>query len=579
MASRAFSRINRSSSRLLLAAASVSLPLLTGCDNPTQSADRQVDAQIASAQTKPDAAGAQNALDAAVRVTGASTAEKLRAKALQATSQLQAAQELSRTVSRRSAVIDSIASEISGLAGQIAANNARVAALKLYDPAKLQDAIKTQTTAITGSDDKPDWVKSDAGTLDSLAANDKQAAALQQQISQLQDTIKTETDQRTKLLTDADKQSEQSEREKGQKSVDLFVQGSDNRKKAADLSVKLDQDNVQLARAQADLSLHQGQQASLQGSLKQLGDRSANVDERWKAVQAEIDSINTDSKKIAGDESSTPPFDIAHNDIDSKTADGKYTEGVVSGDTIASKAVALAALVKKNTEQRSAASTKFDSAIDFYKEAYALANTFKTEVSSRLNTADAQKPEHEIWESEKDWLDPTTYKYLQADAELQRAELIARKAGEEKTRFELSTKLKKPLEDAQLTVPGALADDAALESTYKETQKTALDLFGAPDSANSNGGAAGAIGDLANLEQGAAPREIKTAASMDLIFAYYAASLLEEAADDTQKATDLLNQARTKADAEQANNAYLPSMPDALAPAPAPATPGGAAPR
>ncbi len=551
MPSRAFPRFNRSV--VLFAASMAVLPLLSGCDNATHSSDLQVDAQITAASSK-DRAAAHADFESAAKSSTATPAARLKAKALLADNELQTAQELAATVARREAVIDRLALEINGLGTQIKGNNTQIAALKLYEPSKVSDSIKEKTSAITGTETKPDWYKSETGSLDSLLANDKQATTLADQVSQLTASIKSETDQRTQLLNDADKLNEQSEREKGQKSVDLYTEGSNDRKKAADLTTKLDQDNVLLTRAQADLALRQGQQESLKGSIKLMGDRASAVDERWKAVQGQIETLNTASKTLAGDETAAAPVDAGKDDIESS----KLT-------SISAKVAALDSLVKKNHADRGLALTHFDTAIGFYKDAFGLANDFKRDLSARMSTADAQKPEHDLWQHQLNWLDSTTYRYLQADAELQKAEFFARRADEEKTRQSLAANLKKPMEDGQLAVPTLLTQDD-LETALKDTQKLSRDGF------------ATAIDDLKSIEEGAAQPEIKSAAGLQLIFAYYSSSLLESAAGDAQKSTDLLGLAKEKVQAAQANNVYIPSLPAELAPASPPA-PAGTLPR
>ncbi len=555
MPSRAFSRFSRLTWVMLLTGGLGGA--LAGCDyidSATSKADKRVNATLteAESQMQINPASAQGDVETAVKETGASTVQQLRAKVLQADGELKLAQDLAVQVARRQAIIDGLSTQITGLANQIQVSNDRAAALKKHAPDQLQDLIKQDTANITGSDTKPDWYKTDATSLASLAADEKQAAALQQQISKLQDTIKSETDQRTKLLNDADHSNEQSEREKGQKALDLFVQGSDARKQAADLSVKLDEHNVQLSRAQADLAMLQGQHEKLAAAIKMLGDRSVTVDDRWKAVQSEIDQINAASKSILGDDSA--PAYVLPTD---EKAD------IESGTTIASKAAVIAALVQKNHQQRITAETHFNSAIDQYGQAYQLAGKFKAELAPRIASASDQKPEYDVWKEQLRDLDPATYGYLKGDAQLQKAEFYAGHAAEDKTLLDLTTNIKPILDTAQLTMPSPLVF-TDLDSDMKTAQGLARDNFKL------------AADQFSNITEGASEPENKLAAQMQLIYTHYGWALLETAANDPQTAGSQMELARSAVSLATGSNAYLPLLPPELATAgaAAPGAPG-----
>jgi len=360
---------------LLLGIASSAVLLLGGCDTDSGKADKTVGAQLddASAHMTGSAGDLMNAnksLGDASRDVTTSLPVQLRAKSLLADSELRLAQELVTQILANDAQIDRLVREIDLLGNHIESNSQMAASLAKYEPTALQDALAQNKKAVSGSDAKPDWYKSDAGTLASLAAVDSRVKDLAGKISALQNTIKTESDQRNQLLAQADKSTQASQHEAGQKSVDLYVQGSNARKQAADLTVKIDNDNAGLSQDQADLAVVQGQHDSLTAALKSLDDKSVAFDTDWKAVQARQGQLIVDSKKTLGKD----PVDAPEID---KNGD------LTTDQTVGSKASAIAdrtkGLAKKNHDLRALAETHFNNAVGKYRDAFDLANKIKQE--------------------------------------------------------------------------------------------------------------------------------------------------------------------------------------------------------
>lgn len=538
---------------LVFGLASSSL-FLAGCDSATSKSDKAIAEQLDDAALKMDGtvtdrASAHNEIDVAAKDTTDSLPLQIRAKAMLAESELRIAQGIALKVQQNDVIIDRLTREIGLLGNNIQANNSRAAALAKLEPTELQAAVAQKQAAVKGSDDKPDWYKSADTALPSLAAGDKQTAAIQTQISQLQDTIKSETDQRNQLVEQADKLTEQSYHEKKDKSVDLFKQGSDARKQAADLTVKLDQDNVALGRAQADLAVQNAAHESLTATLKGFDDKSAFFAKDWSDTQAEIAKLNEKSKSFLGD---PDPVDIPKKDP--KTGD--IPTNPKTDNTIGWKSAAIAELVKENHDLRAAAEPHFNSAKGQYRAAAELAQKLLTEIKEK----EAKRPDPEsnpdapAWDVEKYALDPASYRFLEADADLQKAAFLAQSAEEAKVRLDALGKIKPALLLAQLTVPEKMDDaDGSIALQLKKDLASADETF------------LDATDLLTGIYQGTGTAEQKAAAQVQQIFAQYGWASLENAMGDSQKAAEHMSYAHNAVTAATTDNAAIPPLPPELA--------------
>jgi hypothetical protein len=534
------------------------LLLTGGCDSESGKADKTLSAQLddASGQmtgTEADRVTANHTLGDAARDNTASDPVQLRAKALLANSELQLAQGMVKQIAVNDVQIQRLVREIDLLSLQIDSNNRTIAAMAKHDPSALQDAVAQKKSDVTGSDSKPDWYKSDAGTLSSLTAVDSQLKDLQGKIAQLQDTIKSESDQRNQLLDQADKSSQQSQHEQGQKSVDLYTAGSTARKQAADLTVKIDNDNAQLASEQADLTVLQGQQDSLNSALKTFDSKSSAIDSDWKQVQAEQTELGEDSKKVLGDDPVNAPDFIKNGDLPTE-------------ETIGSKASAVFALAKKNLALRGNAESHFNSAIGKFGEAVSLATKIRSDLGDLSSKADPQRPDVIAWQQEQDAFDPSSFRFLQADAQLQAAEFYSASASEAKTRLDMMERIKPIIQQAKLSLLPTLDDsDSSVSDQMKKAQSSARDAY------------KNASDLLSKITDGVASADEKNGAQVQQIFAQYGLYLLEQTTGDPADAQDApshLGLARTAVTTAIADGTTLPSLPKDLIPAPA-AAPGG----
>jgi hypothetical protein len=538
--------------------------LAGGCDTDAGRADRRVNDDL---QQAADAGGASQgdqahaALDAAARESGASLPEQIRAKAILAAAELRSADELAATAATNAGQVDRVCGEINILIQGVAADNQLIASLGGYQPQPVLDALKQQATAVAGSDDKPDWVKTDANSLSATAATDKAAAALQAQVNQLDQQVKAETDQRNDLLAKADTFAADAGRAQHQKSVDLFVQGAGARKQAADLAVKIDQDDAQLTQAKADLAVLSAHQDALKAAGKGIDARTSAVNDGWSAIGEQITAIKAHSAAQMGDVPDAP-------------AQGKGDNGIVPA-TINAQAAQLAALLKRNNDVREGvrpkAETAFNDAIGHYKDALGRATELKTQLGDATHLGSPDRPERvdrDAWTTEKQALDPAQYRFLMATAQLDRAQFYARAAAEAKTVADLAAAVKPVLDTAGLTVPVAL-DDAtgAMASAVQTNQKLAADGF------------KDAVESLSDVSEGSdVPPELKQGALVQAMLAQYDWSLLAAATGDAPGASTHLASAKAARDTAIGDSAPLPPMlPADLVPpaAPSAAPPAG----
>jgi hypothetical protein len=534
---------------VLLAASAVSLALLSGCDSGTGKADKDISARLEAAQAASEskAPTATNGdLATASQSTEDSLPMQIHAKALFANSEMQLAEKSAAEVAANDALIDRLAGEIDALSGQIQRNNLLVDSLNQYDPSKggtsgksILDSLKETQSMVTGSDDKPDWIKTDAGALASLNAVDKKLAGYQADVAKLTDAIKTETDQRSQLIDSGDKLEQQSEHEHGDKSVELYTQASDARRKAAELTVQIDTDTAALARAQGDLALQQGQHDSLSATIKALDDKSRSTTDDWKNIQSEITAVNAASAALLGEDP-----------VEAPSADKR--KDLLTKPTIGSKAKAIEQLGKENEKVRESAETHFNKAIELYQAADNLAMQLNSELNTKATTADPNKSEQTAWTTEKQAVDPNTFKFLQADALLQKANFEAASAAEAKTRLDMINTAKAALTTAGLTAPPTMSEG--------DLAKQMKDAAGSAET-GARGSFNKAITLLDKVSTGTAPVEMRTSAKVQEILAQYGWSNLETTTGDVQAAADHTRLAHDLIASATSESITLPPLP------------------
>jgi myosin heavy subunit len=533
-----------------------------GCDTSSGKADKRIDDFIAQAMPKMDGAdedlsSAQKLLDSAARETDASLPQKIRAKALLAQIELQTAERVQPKIDQTQSRIDQLIWEINSMASQVQEHNQVAAALSTYDPAQLQASLKKIVSDAQGSADQPVWVKSDVGTVPTLAAARSDADTLSTQIAQLQQKLKLLTDTRDKSQTETDALAQQSDLAKGDAAVALFKQAADARKQSDELSVEIDQTNGLLSRALADLAIKQGQQAVLNEAISDFTNQLSNADAGWAATQKLIADQLDQAKAILGDETEPAGADDP-----------------TGGATIAAKAATLAQLVQENRANRDAAEQNLNSAVEQFRTAAGFADQLQAQLTTKINSpGPADRPQVVAWKALIAALSPARYRLQEANTEIHRAALFAGQADSAASLGQLAATLKPILDVAKLSLPPTLADsDNKIADDLKNGREQADLAYKNADDL------------LSNIMQ--APfvsEDHKKAAEVAEIFNQYGWYLLSSSVGD-QQAADHLKAAQAQRDSLIQGGSTLNNLPPELAVAAAPAagaaggTPGTSSP-
>ena len=550
------SRSMRSRWLLGLALLPLGAGLLVGCDTAADKADVQARADLdaaaaANPYTPEGRAKAHQSLDAAAKNTEATPATQARAKALLADAELAEASDIARAVADNTAVIERLARQATANAAAIATDNRLVEAMNKREPQPALTALKAEATEMTGSEEKPDWRTTESGPLGAQFAADKGAAAAQQQVDQLEQQIKTDTDQRNELLAKADQLGQQSRKERGDKSLELYTQGADARKQADDLAAKLGAAQAQLAAAKADLAVQQGHGSSIKTALGRVEQGTSAVQEAWTAVGLQVKGVKEHAASVLGD--------------------GTAVAGTAQPTTLSARAAMIAELQKKNRDLRAEADTHFGNAAKFYQDAVEQATAVRTELGDEkhLGGTRPDRADRLAWTVQRDVIDPGQYRYDRGTALLARANFYAAAAAEAKTVADLATAVKGPVSAAGLTVPPSL-DDAGGDAAGAAKKSRDEAVAGFTES----------VAAFGKVGEGDASQDVKRAAGLAKALAEYGWSAVLAAAGDANGAAGHLAEARSAKETAVANGAMLPTiLPAALAtPVAAPAAPAGTPP-
>lgn len=562
------------------AAAAIGLLLAGGCDSPQGKADKAVDEKVSAAvpmmtgATADEMAASKALGEAAADANLGSKWQQVSVKSLQGDSELRMAQDVAARIAFYDDQVGRLTVALDGMAEVVGATNGAVAGMQKSKPDVALAALGKQSADLTGSEAKPDWVRTSAGSIESLAADDKVAAEGAAEVDRLQASIKSETDDRDKQLAAGDQLDDQSARERGDKSVDLYTQAAAARKQAADLNVKIDADTIALGRAQADLDAVRQQQEAKRAALAQFATAKSAVDANWRAVQGRMKASKSDATKLLGDAATTPPGDVPKPlTLTSTVADvPKLPPGTgptvpisppFGGTTIRSKAAMLAALEKQVRELRVDAEKHYNGALGFYREAADAADKLQAELNTRMAVIGPEKMDFAALTGMAETLHPSRYHYLFAAAELNKAEYFARSAAAVTDQLDTAGRLKAALDADGLEVPAGLDESAVTDLTGRQANAMKAARDGFRDAAK----------DLGPLSEGGggAPKEVRDAATAAALFDHYSWAQLEtmpggSAAD----AKAQLDQARSLA-GQVPELTFTPPLPPGLTPAATPA--------
>ena len=507
-----------------LASAVSGVALLGGCDRSSTVATISVTHDIDTAVvringTDADRNEAEKSLRDAIKETAAAPEQMVYAKSLLALVELRSAEALQPQIDSNQAALLARNWEIGQLAGNVYSVAGLTTALGKLDPAPALAAVKKNTADAQGSADAPDWVKTDSGSVPSLAAVTADIAKLNDQITALQAKLKQLNDQHTQLETQADQLDQQSIQAKGDAGVQQFTQASNLRKQANDLTVQIDETNVQLSRAQADLNVRTGQQTAVTAAVTDFGTVGSQLDQNWQSVQKQAEGTSAQAKALVGD-----PTTPAETDP-------------TGGSTLASKAARLQQLVENDTKLRGQAEAHVNSAIDFINQAITQAQKVQLDLSTKTRAPETQdKPEVAAWNAIIAAIDPARLQLQLASAQLHKANLYAGQAATLAARQSTFALVTAAAEAAKVTLPDTLAADPKLADDLTAARTSAASAFN------------DATATLNTIAQGSAPDVDKQDAALAATYAYYQWSLLDTASADAKSASEHLKLAKDNRD-------------------------------
>ena len=534
----------------VLASAVSGVALLGGCDRASTTATMTVNSDIESALPRingsdTDRNEAEKTLRSAINETNASPESQIFAKELLAQVELKSAEALQPQIDANQAALLARNWEIGQLAGTLQDSAGLAVALGKRDPAAVLAAVKKNTADAQGSADAPDWVKTDAGSVPSLAAVTSDIDKLNSQVTDLQSKLKSMNDQHTKLETQADQLDQQSIQAKGDAAVAQYKQASDLRKQANDITVQIDETNVQLSRAQADLGVKIGQQTAINAAIADFGNVGSQVDQNWQSVQKQAEASSAQAKALVGDP--TPPAET----------------DTTGGATLASpKAARLQQLADNDTKLRGQAESHVNSAIDFLTDAINKSTSLETALKTKSGEPGMQdKPEIAAWNGIIAAIDPGRLRLQLANAQMRKGNLYAGAASALSARLMVAALVKSAADSAKVTLPDTLTADAKLTDDTTAARQEAMKAY--KDSVDT----------LEKISDGSAPEADKQDAHQAAMYAYYQWSLLDAGAADARSASEHLKTAMSERDAMTIPPTGLPP---ALAIAPAKPAAAGA---
>ncbi len=372
----------------LTAVGPLALAALAGCDavdSATGQADRGVDNQIRQSQIKTlegQDAQALSLLEKAAGDKSAGDIVRSRALSLLAEAEYAAALTQMQAVGANQAQCARQLAEMSDLGTQLSLIRVSVEGQRKLDPVAARKDIAAKLAAAKGGPDQPDWFKDDTTPLPTLSKVKQDLSNLEGQIAQLQEKIKALQAQRAEVAKQAEDAITRSEGQTGQASVDLYKQGSGQRKQAAELSIQVDRASAALVPLQHALAIAQSHESVLNNAIKAYQQQLADIESAWKAVQ----------EKIAVQEALAK--DIAEGKDDVSTE----ADGLPVARTVAGKATLLAKLLEANVADRQAIVQNLNNAAAHFAEAARAADSVIGDLNKKLREpALAAAPERSAW--------------------------------------------------------------------------------------------------------------------------------------------------------------------------------------
>ncbi len=549
---------------ILLAAASA---FLAGCDNDERKADRQVQQDLAEARQVAQMGGedanqasAKLLQDAANR-GDASAGVRATAKAAVAQNEMETADELLRKIDRAEMDLARVTWEISQLTEQIRTNASVVAGYKKYDPKPAREAIAQKIAEAQGGPGKPVWFTHGNATIPTLSAVKQEIARLEGEIAQRQEQVKSLTEQRGRILDDAEKAAAEADKLKGDKAVEVFKRSSELRRQAGEKAIEIEKLQAQINRLQRDLAVAQGQQTTLNEVIAQLQDQAATLDAGWKEIDVQVAKHQALTAEMLGAAGAAP---AATTNEASTSADQASTS--TAGGTIAQKAVELGRMAAQIRKMREDAQLNANNAVKFFDDAYKAADELRAslqlQITDQKNTG---RPEIETWKRLQAVVDPMQFRMQEAAADRLLGRLWADDAVSLGRRVALRDQMSAALEGTNLAVPQQVIDGdlvgqrkAALEqadAAYKESDKL-----------------------LSDIAESQAPESLKDSAHVARALTLYEWAQVARQSGNEAAAAEHIQEAISQRNLAAERNLALPAMPVELGAAPQRAVPAEAAP-
>jgi hypothetical protein len=281
------------------------LVFITGCENDSERADKDVQRNINDAAAERGDAAIQKGLQKAATAKNASPAMSANAKILLAQAQVEQARTILLSAAQDDFGIQRLAGEISDLAHQVSTNNTVVAGYQERSPkasTALDKELKAAEAQVKGSGADAKWTPQGAGPVPALSSASARIEKLQADIQGLEGKRADLVKQRAAADAKSADLQKQSRAKESKESVELFKQSVAAGKEAADIGNQVGQIDHQLMALKQDLTVAQAQQAELDATVKSITAQIAANEKAQQETQQLIEAQKALSTTIVNGE-------------------------------------------------------------------------------------------------------------------------------------------------------------------------------------------------------------------------------------------------------------------------------------
>ncbi len=424
--------------------------LIWGCSDPATTADREVDKYLAKAQSTTEPTQSEPAYEQAARVNDASPAQRAVAKSLQGQNLVQIAGGITNQFDRKLVDANRLAWEISHLAQSVHGVTDMIDAWQTTDPTSAKTTLQKDRDVAAGGAGKDVWLDFGRASVPTLAKLDADGATLKQALDQNTAHKADLTDQRSKILAQADTLEVQSQGETGQQSVDDYKKAADLRKQAAYIVADIDGVDAEHAKLTAESNLNAAQRQIVADAIKDIDGEIAQLDMGWKDQQTQIDKA--------------------------RQLRGQLYTGNPDTATISSDTAALLAETADTDQLFTDAESRLTEALQQFEGAAGQATQFSSALRNRISTLPpTNSPETPVDRILLDVVNPNVYRLQQARTEHLLGRLYASQAASYGLRQQMVTELTPILQKAGMPLPPGLDHDFSADQSA--TLKKALDQY------------------------------------------------------------------------------------------------------